>query len=206
MPRSLQNQLISNTYSSILHLSSNNLKSPVNTLNGIFDGVGNETGISLSGSRVVINNYVQPEGPTAPSEWLDAFFPVNSIKLTFDDTNPGTKIANTTWELVSQGRFLVGAGPGTDKNGLVKTFEAGTQEGEYEHTLTTSEIPKHSHDIDEKVVGGDNPSAAAGKGGELIGGRQQQGGVKYTTLTTGDGESHNNIPPGYGIYVWRRTA
>ena len=27
-----------------------------------------------------------------------------------------------------------------------------------------------------------------------------------TTDNTGNSEDHNNIPPGYGVYVWKRTA
>lgn len=27
-----------------------------------------------------------------------------------------------------------------------------------------------------------------------------------TTDNTGNSENHNNIPPGYGVYVWKRTA
>ena len=126
MPESLQNQFISDSYTSILHLSGGKLTAGLDpgpdqdkdgsSFNGIYDGLGNKTGISLSSTRVVIDNYVQPPGPESgpPTEWLDAFFPINSIKLTFDNINPGSKIAQTVWEMVSQGRFLVGWGEGTD--------------------------------------------------------------------------------------------
>tara|TARA_R110002020_G_scaffold202300_3_gene405376 strand:+ start:1180 stop:1800 length:621 start_codon:yes stop_codon:yes gene_type:complete len=206
MGESLQDQFISDSYTSILHLSGIDLNTPPSTINGVYDGAGNPTGISLSGARVVVNNYVMPVGPSTPGEWLDAFYPIDSIKLTFDDSNPGDKIANTTWELVSQGRFLVGIGSGTDINELVATYTPGENNGEYSHTLTADELAAHSHEIEEKVVGADNPRPGVVQGGEFIGGREQQGGVQYSTLSAGEGKAHNNVPPSYGIYVWRRTG
>ena len=206
MGESLEDQFISDTYTSILHLSGIDLSKPPNYYNGVYDGAGNKTGIALSGSRVIINNYVHPEGPATPAQWLDAFFPINSIKLTLDDTNPGDNMANTTWELISQGRFLVGVGSGTDANNTVATYIVGDNNGEYSHVLSEDELAKHSHEIEEKVVGADNPRPGVTAGGEFIGGRLQQGGVQYNTLSAGDNKAHNNVPPGYGIYVWLRTG
>ena len=206
MGESLEDQFISDSYTSILHLSGADLSTPPNSLNGVYDGAGHGTGISLSGTRVVVNNYVQPEGPATPIQWLDAFFPVNSIKLTFDDTNPGDTMANTTWELISQGRFLVGVGSGTDINETVGTYVAGENNGEYSHVLSVDELAKHHHEIEEKVIGSNNPRTGVVKGGEFIGGREQQGGVQYNTLSAGDNKAHNNVPPGYGVYVWLRTG
>jgi len=219
MPESLQNQFISDSYTSILHLSGGKLTAGLDpgtnedidrsSVNGIYDGVGNRTGISLSSTRVVIDNYVQPPGPGygAPTEWLDAFFPINSIKLTFDNINPGTKIAHTVWQMVSQGRFLVGWGEGTDTQSTpeAKSFGVGNQDGEYSHTLTVEELPAHEHDLAETVIGSNNPKGIATPGPDGdTGGRDAQDGVQYKTLETGDNVAHNNVPPGYGIYVWRR--
>ena len=214
MPQSLLNQFISDSYASILHLSGGKLTSGLggnnSTFNGVYDGIGSRTGIALSGRRVIINGYVQPEGPeaTAPTQWLDVFFPINSIKLTFDNVNPGSKILGTSWQLVSEGRFLVGVGQGADNQNppVAKSFTAGDQDGEYAHLLVTEELPAHTHDIEEKVVGGNNPRAGVETGGSQTGGREQQGGVQYKTLNTGDNVAHNNTPPGYGIYVWRRIS
>ena len=86
MPESLENQFISDLYTSLLHLSGAEL---TNKLNKVFDGAGNSTGLALSGDRVVINNYIYPKGYATAVEWLDAFWPVGSVKLTFNDQNPG---------------------------------------------------------------------------------------------------------------------
>ena len=144
MPESLANEFISDLYTSLLHLSGAKLE---NKLNRIFDGAGNSTGLALSGDRVIVNNYIYPRGYATAVEWLDAFWPVGSIKLTFNDQNPGDYllpprdalphqdtenfpgIQGTRWEQVAEGRFLVGVGEDEVK-GIVMDFCPGGKEEE----------------------------------------------------------------------------
>jgi hypothetical protein len=151
MPESLTNQFISDFYTSLLHLSGAELG---DSLNSVFDGAGNSTGLALSSNRVVINNYIYPEGPAEPTEWLDAFFPVGCIQLTLDDINPQTRIAGTTWIIVAEGKFLVGVGGFTDKNTDYRKFcevakppGSGNLDGEYMTPLTVPNLPSHQHDM-----------------------------------------------------------
>tara|TARA_R100001163_G_C5065884_1_gene203992 strand:- start:1522 stop:2691 length:1170 start_codon:yes stop_codon:yes gene_type:complete len=162
MPESLENQFISDLYTSLLHLSGAELgeKGP---LNKVFDGAGNSTGLALSGDRVIVNNYIYPKGFTTrdPLEWLDSFYPIGSIQLTLDDNNPTDRIAGTVWTRVAEGRFLVGTGTLTDKNGVTREFCPGGAEeeandqrngngdlaGEYTTTLTEENLPAHTHDV-----------------------------------------------------------
>ena len=160
MPESLENQFISDLYTSLLHLSGAELGTD---LNKVFDGKGNSTGLALSGERVLINNYIYPQGFTTrdPLEWLDSFYPVGSIQLTITPDNPTNRIAGTTWVQVAQGRFLVGTGTLTDKNGDTREFCPGGAEeealglrsgngdtaGEYQTTLTQNNLPAHTHDV-----------------------------------------------------------
>tara|TARA_R100001509_G_C4880551_1_gene220023 strand:- start:1584 stop:2825 length:1242 start_codon:yes stop_codon:yes gene_type:complete len=174
MPESLENQFISDLYTSLLHLSGAEL---TNKLNKVFDGVGNSTGLALSGDRVIINNYIYPKGYATAVDWLDAFWPIGSVKLTFNNQNPGDYlqpprntlvgqdsenfpgIAGTRWEQVAQGRFLVGVGEDEVK-GIIRDFCPGGKEeereglrlgsgdvaGEYEVQLTESHLPAHNHE------------------------------------------------------------
>tara|TARA_R100001509_G_scaffold128498_1_gene81895 strand:+ start:1794 stop:2948 length:1155 start_codon:yes stop_codon:yes gene_type:complete len=162
MPESLENQFISDLYTSLLHLSGASLgeKGP---LNRVYDGVGNQTGLALSGDRVVVSNYIYPRGFTSrePLEWLDSFYPVGSIQLTLDNNNPTDRIAGTVWEQVAKGRFLVGTGTFTDKNGTTREFCPGGEEeeaagnrggngdtaGEYLTELLQDNLPAHTHDV-----------------------------------------------------------
>jgi len=173
MPESLENQFISDLYTSLLHLSGAELSS---NLNKVFDGAGNSTGLALSGERVVISNYIYPQGFTtrAPLEWLDSFYPIGSIQLTITPDNPTNRIAGTEWVQVAQGRFLVGTGTLTDKNGDTREFCPGGEEeealglrggngdtaGEYLTTLTQNNLPAHTHDVNIGALDVQVPASA----------------------------------------------
>ena len=177
MPESLENQFISDLYTSLLHLSGAEL-GPNGPLNKVFDGAGNSTGLALSGKRVIINNYIYPEGYNdRTSDWLNAFFPVGCLQLTFDMNNPGDRIAGTEWQQVAQGKFLVGVGSFKDKNNSTFSFCPGDPEnvggindeqasgnlaGEYRVELLTGEIPKHSHGFNDGARIVQSPSPIGG--------------------------------------------
>jgi len=168
MPESLSQQRIADQYTSLLHVSGASIASWPSEGNhppAVYDGAGNVTGISLSsvGDRVIINNYIEPEGWSYQKEWLDAFFPINSVILTADYKNPGIKIKGTTWVLESQGLFPVGAGTGTDKNNDSFKFTAGGKNrlaldlsngdraGEFRGSLDTEDLPAHRHTTDTQT-------------------------------------------------------
>jgi len=175
MPESLENQFISDLYTSLLHLSGANL-GPNGPINNIFDGDGNSTGLALSGERVIVNNYIYPKGfeTREPLQWLDCFFPIGCLQLTFDDNNPTDRIAGTSWIQVAKGRFLVGTGLHVDKNGTEREFCPGGEEEEaaglrggsgdiqgfYEVGLTANQLPAHTHDVDIGAVDVQIPNPA----------------------------------------------
>ena len=81
---------------------------------------------------------------------IDKVYPVGSIYMSVNSANPGT-VMGGTWEELAPGRVLVGAGTVGQR-----TFTGGDTGGEYSnsytpsgtvggHTLTTSEIPSHTH-------------------------------------------------------------
>jgi len=136
----LNNERIADYYTSLLHVSGADLTSF--TSNTVYDGAGHVTGLSLSsaGDRVVINNYIMPEGcPTGSDcadsamssgtplvkDWLNTFYPVGAIMLTTTPNNPMDKIFGTKWVLESRQRFTVGVGGYTDKNSDLFGFSAG---------------------------------------------------------------------------------
>lgn len=96
--------------------------------------------------------------------------------------------------------------------GASDTYAAGSTGGEAEHTLTRSELPKIRTRLNGFAVY--NPNVG---GYDNVLGLVEEGansnltlgnGTKYATLTMSLGESqpHNNIPPYYSVYIWRRVA
>jgi len=149
---SLKDLRIADYYSSLLHLSGFDVTSGNN--NQVFDGIGNPTGISLSalGDRVTFSHYIAPSSNEV-NEWLDAFFPINSIMLTTTNDNPTKRIANTKWVQEGGGQFLVGVG-GTDKRFTAGSggLASGDRAGEYTVKLNNNTLPAHTHDVNVRTT------------------------------------------------------
>jgi microcystin-dependent protein len=142
-------------------------------------------------------------------EWL---YPVGSIYMSTKSTSPHTLFGGT-WAQI-KGRFLFAAGSNTANT--VTTYgsmsagtinrSAGEQGGEVTHKLTTTEMPKHAHPIRYGSWGSSGSDTyrtvrlpynqAQGRIGEDAQGMEEVG---------GDG-AHNNMPPYYVVYMWKRTA
>lgn len=127
--------------------------------------------------------------------------PVGSLYISENATSPA-ELYGGTWERI-EGKFIMGASD---------TYPAGSTGGEAEHTLTRSELPR----IREQLTGlaGYNANADGTDGvlkfvEENTRSNVQPGNsAKYATLTMslGDSQPHNNIPPYYSMYIWRRVA
>lgn len=129
---------------------------------------------------------------------VDLFYPIGSIYMSTDTTNPQSRFTGTYW-LPIYNRFLLGAGD---------AYKAGTMGGEATHTLTRSEIPSHYHD---EYLGNDGGSDSAPSG---YSGWPH---IAYTsnktwwttgskTSTAGGDGAHNNMPPYLAVYMWRRVT
>ena len=142
-------------------------------------------------------------------------YPVGSIYMNISDaTNPATLLGFGTWTALA-GLCLVGVGTGTDSNGATQTFTAGVQVGEYVHTLTTPEIPAHTHTDSGHTH---PPGAGIGNFMGTSSANSQYGSGPYGNYNantgignaniqnTGGGGSHNNVMPVIGAYMWQRTA
>lgn len=124
---------------------------------------------------------------------LDYVYPVGSIYMSVNATSPATLFGGT-WEQI-QNRFLLAAGT---------SYTAGATGGEATHTLTTTEMPSHTHNI----YGGDSsnvPDWFGGSGANY--GILGRAGTAYNYLQyVGGGGAHNNMPPYLVVYIWKRTA
>lgn len=144
------------------------------------------------------------------SAWLTAqgAYPVGAIYLSVTDADPATLFGGT-WERISQGRFLIGAGANVANTTNYwgeypagkENFHAGEMGGEVEHTLTVDEIPAHTHS--ERLEWSNTKALGLTGTGEGANAVVDQGGV---TGSTGGGKAHGNMPPYLVVYMWQRTA
>lgn len=162
------------------------------------------------------------------SDVIDIIYPVGSIFFTTIDINPSSYFVGTTWGQVSQGRFIAGVGTGTDINTSSKTLSSGNNAGEYYHTITTPELPSHTHEGYNVSIGrgGDDMSGVVNWNDSIVGNgllvHENSGHTnnivtspidKKRSLdgqpvldTVGENSPHNNTPPSFGLYVWKRLT
>lgn len=200
----VQNKVINAELGKKLSLSGGTMTGAL-TMKGIKLTSGTDYGATLPSSPVTNQLFFQ----TAETNFvLDNVYPIGSIYMNVNSTNPGTLFGGT-WEQI-QGKFLLG---------MSSSYPAGSQGGEASHTLTTEEMPSHGH----------NPANQAGYYGFITNSQKaftvgdmgvQSGSGRYypysttafdisrnsLTGTTGGGKSHNNMPPYLSIYIWKRTA
>ena len=144
---------------------------------------------------------------------LDVVYPVGSIYISVNNTNPGTLFGGT-WEQIND-RFLLACG---------STYSNGSSGGSATHThttgnhiLKTEEMPSHTHT--EKLPSTWNFKFSKGSTNGYVSDctTGAYAGTVYnsshTTGSTGGGQPHNhgntgssnNMPPYLAVYVWKRT-
>lgn len=131
-------------------------------------------------------------GAATVSAMLDKAYPVGSIYMSVNSTNP-QNLFGGTWVQIKD-RFLLAAGT---------TYKAGATGGEATHTLTVDEIPNHQHVLWYPNEGGEQSAAI---GYPEAGSKNTWYAEASKTAGAGGGGAHNNMPPYLAIYVWKRTA
>ena len=162
---------------------------------------------------------------------VDLIYPVGRLLISLDNVNPGDQYANTTWELDSIDRAIVGAGG---------TRVGGDEFGADNHVLTEAQMPAHVHWVDP-------PSTTTNTTGNHKhntihvgslhtwgnGGGSSSGYISGTTLNNtqtweytstqgnhshtlniagfnsnsrGSSASHSSVQASKAFYTWRRTA
>lgn len=126
------------------------------------------------------------------SNLLDNIYPIGSIFISTNTTNPSTYFGGN-WERI-KGRFLLAADD--------STYKIGSTGGEATHKLTINEMPSHTH----RVYGYYNMTPQGGNyvaGGVVSTVPQHYG--NYPEKTGGD-KPHNNMPPYLVVYIWKRIS
>jgi len=204
----LTDQFISDNYGGLIHTSNTPITST--DLTQLYDGLGNPIPIQVSSTKLKFGLTTFPltggsdgdvlviRGGSNEAKFesvLDLAYPVGSVYLSVNTTNPSSLFGGT-WERISEGRFLAGAGLGTDQNSTTRFLSGGNNAGEYTHTLSIAEMPAHTHDVNNFRYNGDRDDD------ENKGYWDAGGTIK--TESTGGGEAHNVSPPSFALYVWKR--
>ena len=139
-------------------------------------------------------------------------YPVGSVIFTTTSTNPSSKFGGT-WQRIAQGRTIIGQGSGTDSNSTSKSFSNGGTGGEYNHTLTEAEMPQHRHKLTYPTWGWGETTASESIQASVQGGyggnnwaTTDRTDNHYATQDKGSSNAHNNLPPYWVCYIWKRTA
>jgi hypothetical protein len=126
-------------------------------------------------------------------------WPVGSIYMSVNNTNPSAYLPGTSWTAWGSGRVPVGVDTSqTEFNNAEKTG------GEKTHTLTVNEMPSHNHDYTLRGLANYDRydyNSNGGYWGYLVNG---EAGAK--TASSGSGLSHNNLQPYIVCYMWKRTG
>lgn len=130
----------------------------------------------------------------AINEVFDRMYPVGSIYMSVNSTNPSNYFGGT-WVSWGSGRVPVGVSSDTEFNTVEKTGGAKSV------ALDTQHLPSHRHPLGNTMVS-DNSGTSSG----LL--YQTNKGAYPTQYTgnTGGGQAHNNLQPYITCYMFKRTA
>ena len=135
------------------------------------------------------------------TDLIDTIYPVGSIYMSVSNTSPSILFGGT-WEQIKD-TFLLASG---------SSYSNGSTGGEATHTLTTNEMPQHTHSPPTWVhytstngnTGSYNVTRATGNNGNTYVGSAPQ--TNKDVGYTGGGQAHENMPPYLAVNVWKRTA
>lgn len=153
---------------------------------------------------------------------LQALYPVGSIYASTVSTNPNTLFGFGTWVAYASGQMLIG------QNG---TYAAGSSGGSATTTLTTANMPSHTHTFSgttdsTSLTGSFNTAAqSSGASGVFSTNYTYSGNganpitnsnigfnaththtYSGTTAANGSGTAVTTISPYISVYMWNRTA
>lgn len=174
-------------------------------------GLGDVSTINTNAST---SNYLRGDGTWVTPPGGSEAFPIGAVFISVVSASPATLLGYGTWSAFGSGRVLVGLDSGdTDFDTAEETGGAKT------HTLTTDEIPAHTHTQDAhthamtNLRGATTGGTTTGYGGIVAGNDTSSTTTPWlpattvaTNQNTGGGNTHNNVQPYIVVYMWKRTA
>lgn len=142
---------------------------------------------------------------------VDFIYPIGSVYISTQPVNPSVLFGGE-WVQTCKSRCLVGAGSNianTDTtygslNAGTINFSAGALLGVPTVTLTTSQMPSHTHTVNKPS---DNIAGSGSAiGGEFVVDKDTGSTTSRRTQPTGGGQAHSNMPPAEVYYIWKRVS
>lgn len=134
------------------------------------------------------------KGDKSKVELMNVIYPVGSIYMSVNNTNPG-ELFGGTWVAWGSGKVPVGVDTAqTEFNTVEKSGGAKT------HTLSVNEMPAHTHTYNHRTI--EYMIYAEGSKNRM--GLKSM--MDENTGSTGGGQAHNNLQPYITCYMWKRTA
>ena len=153
------------------------------------------------GYDTTLKRFKMGDGTTAFSalEWNTLLpYPVGAVYISVVSTSPATLFGGT-WAAWGAGRVPVGIDAADADFDTVE--ETG---GSKTHTLATTEIPEHRHNMELMRGGTVGSSGLNDRAARMYGGTTDA--ETFFTTNTGGGGAHNNVQPYIVCYFWKRTA
>lgn len=154
-----------------------------------FGNIGNGTVIELTSEQ--LQDIIH--------ETLLEAHPIGSIYQSMDNTDPSILFGGT-WERIED-RFIMGASD---------TYPAGSTGGEAAVALTEENNGPHTHIFKKLITGASDTNPEGNTVQRGYGANGSNNVLRYPDnfqlSTSGKGKPHNNIPPYYSVYIWRRVA
>lgn len=156
--------------------------------------------------------------------------PVGYIYMSVVSTSPATLFGGGTWTRIGQGRVLVG------QDGTQTEFDTAEETGGAKtHTLTSAELPAHTHNVDHdhasfqsgnsgththtitrKAGSGTSTGVVRGNATAEADGTDNAAGSHNHTIdvpayvgasgSVGSGTAHNNLQPYLVVFMWKRVS
>ena len=133
-------------------------------------------------------------------------YPLHSLKMTFDNVNPGTYITGTTWTLQAKGCTLIGVNP-EDKDFKTARMYGGSKTHTHRSGTLVADIGAVNGDLGTIGYNAVNPlkprynRGIAGSGMGDIASKQ----VNHGSSVSGSTEASSSMPPYVTCYIWERT-
>ena len=136
-----------------------------------------------------------------PKTFYSVLYPVGSIYMSVNPTNPSELFPRTAWAEWGKGRVPVGVD--TSQAEFNKVGKTG---GSKSVTLTTDQMPRHTHNVPKPEWYGVTSEPDTGFGLLRTKNPTKDGSDGFVSASAGGGNAHSNLQPYITCYMWVRTA